>query len=78
MTVGQLQLAASLNGRELPGSPFEVQVAAGDPRASKSRLSGEGLLGTVVRRGGLKRCLHLELCDLFGNDCSQGGAAVKV
>ena len=77
-TVGELLLAVTINGQDLPGSPFEVSVSAGDGAAPRSKLSGEGLLGTVVRRGGLKRSLRLETADVFGNDCCTGGADVKV
>ena len=77
-TAMSLELAASMNGLPLPGSPFRITVVPGDAAAIKSKLEGEGLVGVVVRRGGLRRSLTLTARDVYGNECVRGGAAVLV
>ena len=72
------QLEARMNGQPLPGSPFSVAVTAGDAAAVASSLTGEGLAGAVVRRGGLSRTLDLATSDVWGNRCQKGGADVQI
>ena len=77
-TAMSLELAATMNGLPLQGSPFGITVVPGDAAAIKSKLEGEGLVGVVVRRGGLRRALTLTTRDVYGNECVRGGAAVLV
>ena len=76
--VGELALAASMNGLPIPGSPFSITVVPGEPHAISSRIHGDGLQGAVVRRGGLARRLELTTYDVHGNLCTTGGAEVEV
>ena len=76
--VMDLELDATMNGLALPGSPFPIRVVAGEAAAICSSLEGDGLLGVVVRRGGLRRGLTLSTSDVHANKCSSGGAEVTV
>ena len=71
-------LDVSMNGMALPGSPFPITVTPSHAAAIASTLHGEGLVGAVVRRGGLERALELTCHDVYGNRCVAGGAEVTV
>ena len=75
---GELEVAISLRAAPLAGSPFIVAVVPADAAALHCALSGAGLSGGVVRRGGETRGLSLRSYDAFGNRCTAGGAEVSL
>ena len=74
----KLELSTTMNGLPLSGSPFAIEVIAGDAAAIRCTLEGDGLLGAVVRRGGARRQLTLTTADVHGNACGGGGAVVSI
>jgi len=64
------QVAVTLNGAHLPGSPFLVTVREGKGDPAMSTVTGEGLEDCVV---GTDRHFLIEAVDKHGNRVQHGG-----
>jgi hypothetical protein len=67
---GEYKISVTLDGEQLPGSPFLVNIREGGADPGMSTVTGEGLLDCAV---GEDRHFLVEAIDKFGNRISHGG-----
>eukprot|EP01114_Cavostelium_apophysatum_P015706 TRINITY_DN433_c0_g1_i2.p1 TRINITY_DN433_c0_g1~~TRINITY_DN433_c0_g1_i2.p1 ORF type:complete len:905 (+),score=297.74 TRINITY_DN433_c0_g1_i2:215-2929(+) len=72
---GSYSLEVTLHGHHISGSPFELQVEAGEASAPQCSASGSGLAGSV---SGKRASFTIEAKDKNGNARTSGGSNFDV
>lgn len=70
-----LQVHVFWNGQHIPGSPFTIQVVAGDACALHTVGKVAGLPVAIPRKW---VAISIMAFDMYGNKCDRGGAALAV